>query len=190
VISVKSCTIYPVKSLSGVAVDRVLLTARGFAGDRLYMLVDEQREPVTQRTHPGLEAIVTTLDRETLYFAANALPLLEMTSDDISDRTLNLSMKSGPCAAPLAAPRINDWFSAYLDQPVRLVRLPDDAGDDMNFANRMPLLITTAPSLNALRPHFQAAVDMKIFRPNIVLDGNPPFAEDIKRHVRIGGAEI
>ena len=53
---VTALTLYPVKSLEGVAVDASALDARGLRGDRRWGLVDASGGKVTAREVKGLPA--------------------------------------------------------------------------------------------------------------------------------------
>ena len=44
--------VYPVKSCAAVALDRAEITGTGLRGDRLFQVVDIERNPVTQRQQP------------------------------------------------------------------------------------------------------------------------------------------
>ena len=52
--NIHSLTVYPVKSLAGVAVDSLTLDDFGPAGDRRWMIVDSGHQFVTQRANPGV----------------------------------------------------------------------------------------------------------------------------------------
>lgn len=89
------------------------------------------------------------------------------------------------------------WLSAVLGRPqggaLRLVRFPDDRrrhvepewlrGEQAHtaFPDGYPLLVTAEASLTALNERLTGKgldpVPMDRFRPNIVVDGNVPFAE-------------
>jgi uncharacterized protein YcbX len=53
--------VYPVKSCRGLAVNSAVVDARGFAGDRRFMVVDAQGQFLTQRAHPRMALIETAL---------------------------------------------------------------------------------------------------------------------------------
>ena len=84
----------------------------------------------------------------------------------------------------------------YLDDPTRRAVDPQYGrdGDVVSFADGYPLLLTSTASLGELgrwltedgaRP-----VPMTRFRPNAVVTGAPPWAEDHWRRIRIGAVEF
>jgi uncharacterized protein YcbX len=97
------------------------------------------------------------------------------------------------------------WFSEALDRKLRLVYLDDPTrrridprygrpDDRVSFADGYPLLLTNTASLNVLNDWIleggsdEAPLPMTRFRPNVVVAGAPPWAEDgwVGRRVRIG----
>jgi uncharacterized protein YcbX len=97
------------------------------------------------------------------------------------------------------------WLSHFLATPVRLVRAGDKftrpvtksaalPGDLVHFGDAEPLLIISQGSLDELNDRIQAGqgepVPMNRFRPNIVVDGCAPFAEDAWPRLRIGTAVL
>jgi hypothetical protein len=69
---------------------------------------------------------------------------------------------------------------------------PDYArsGDQVGFADGFPLLLITEASLQAFNTELGMAIGSGRFRPNIVVAGNAPYAEDEWRHLRIGSIEF
>jgi uncharacterized protein YcbX len=203
---VSALHVYPVKSLRATSMQEAVVEPWGLAGDRRWMLVDGERlKAVTQREQPRL-ALVTAL-----ITAGGGLRLSAPGRDPLDVavpppgplETVQLfSHKLEALPAEEAAHR---WLSGYLGVPVRLVHLdkpsvrrpidPDFAepGETVSLADGYPLLITTTGSLDALntliaagdRAH-EGPLPMNRFRPNVVIDGTPAWAEDGWRRVRIG----
>ena len=62
--------VYPVKSCGGITLSEVSLLETGLAHDRQWMLVDADGHFVTQRTHPAMALIRTTLEEDVLRLGA------------------------------------------------------------------------------------------------------------------------
>jgi uncharacterized protein YcbX len=59
----------------------------------------------------------------------------------------------------------------------------------MSFADAYPVLLTSTASLDDLNGRLEAPVLMNRFRPNVVVRGASPFAEDTWKQLRIGAVE-
>jgi uncharacterized protein YcbX len=88
--------------------------------------------------------------------------------------------------------------SRALGQAVRLVRVPPNterranpafAGTvpaPMSFADGYPVLVCNQASLDDLNVRMPEAIPMERFRPNLVLEGLPAWAEDHLDTIRVG----
>lgn len=205
--AVSALHVYPVKSLHGISPGEAVVEPWGLAGDRRWMLIDAgTQKAVTQREDARLALLaaepvgggglrVRAPGREPLDVAVPAPGPLETAW------LFGHKIEVLPVGA--AADR---WFGEFLDAPVRLVHLDDPAvrrpvdplfagpGDTVSLADGFPLLVTTTASLDALnaliargdRPE-EGPLPMNRFRPNVVVDGTAPWAEDGWRRIRIGG---
>ncbi|HEY2744733.1 MAG TPA: MOSC domain-containing protein, partial [Polyangia bacterium] len=92
------------------------------------------------------------------------------------------------------------WFARALGAGTQLVCMPDDArravdpeyardGDVVSFADGFPLLIANRASIVALGSA-SGAVDMRRFRPNLVVTGADAWAEDAWRAIAIGDGAL
>ena len=198
-ITVTELYIYPIKSCRGHAVDRALVTPRGLQDDRLLMIVDDDGHFLTQREHPRMALIEPTLGDELLTLRApgmNALDLPIRTSGVHSDAIVWNDI----CQTIDQGETVAQWLSDYLGTAVRLVRLADTfhrlvdsryartAADETNFADGYPFLLISQASLDDLNQRLATALPMNRFRPNIVVAGCEPFAEDGWQQLQIGTA--
>jgi hypothetical protein len=193
---VVSLWIYPVKSLAGIPVNEATIASRGFRHDRRFMLVDREGTFVTAREFPPLLLVETAIENDEilrLTFPATRTMLRLPLAPAGGDRCAVTVWDDRVSARAGFAPEADSTFSEYLGFPVRLVYLADDdhravdrryarADEEVGFADGFPFLATVVASLEALG----AGIPMERFRPNIVLDGLPAFAEDNFGGFRVG----
>jgi uncharacterized protein YcbX len=178
----------------------------GLAGDRRWMLVGAgTHTALTQRGHPRLTLLAALpVGGGGLRLTAPDQPPLTVAPPAAGPlRTVRLA--SSALDVLPAGPEADAWFSGFLGVPVRLVHLDDPAvrrpidpdyalpGETVSLADGFPLLVTTTGSLEALNELIAAGdragegpLPMNRFRPNAVIDGTAPWAEDGWRRVRIG----
>jgi uncharacterized protein YcbX len=196
--------IYPVKSLRGCAVASAAVDELGLEGDRRFLVVDDTGRFLTQRTLPQMALIATALDdRHLTLTAAGQAPLTVQRAGDPAAplRTVSIWSSEGllaeDCGDAAAA-----WLAALLGVKARLVRLgarfsrpmlkPGKAlpGDRVAFADAYPFLAVGEASLSALNDRLVARgeepVPMDRFRPNLIIAGGSPHAEDTGRRFRMG----
>lgn len=193
--------IYPVKSFAGIDVETALVEPRGLARDRRYMLVDANDRFVTQRQHARMALIRIEVEAAGLILCApGQAPLRVADADDFSDET-RVRIWRGASDAAVAPPHINEWLSSYMGFPCRLVRMNDEHhravpnesaqfDDEVSFADGAPLLLASLDSLADLNTRLGKPVRIERFRPNLIVDGAPAFAEDAWRRIRVGAAEL
>ena len=192
-VSIHSLHIYPIKSCAGIALDSGLLVETGLDLDRAWMLVDEQREFVTQRQLPRLVLVQPALKHDEVVLRAPGMLALHLSVERVEAPVRVKVWKDWVDAydmGDLAA----FWFSNFLGRKLRLVRFDPEqrrlsdkhwtgALDAENaFSDGFPLLVTCTASLHELnrqlRAHGQADVTLARMRPNLVLDGLDAHGED------------
>ncbi len=199
-----SIHIYPMKAARAVDLDESVVEPWGLAGDRRWLLVDEDGRFVSQREEPSLARVVVSYGPGTISVSASGCPGRQVPAPDGSD-LVKVTVWGSAVLAAAAGPQGDAWFSAYLGRPVRLVYLDDPTrravdpqfgrpGDVVSFADGFPLLLTSTASLDELGRWLAEEggppVPMTRFRPNAVVTGAPPWAEDRWRRIRIGAVEF
>jgi uncharacterized protein len=198
---------YPIKSCRGCAVDTAVVELWGLAGDRRWMLVDDEGHVVTARKYPQLVLAAPELNADGLLVQApDADPLLVSTPG--GDAVATVWIGSSELSATLASDKAHAWFSKLTGSPVRLVHLDDPTQrrpnptysrdeDRVSFADGYPLLLASEESLVALNDLIaegpradEGPVPMTRFRPNLVVSGGSAWVEDGWRVVRVGTARF
>jgi hypothetical protein len=189
---------YPIKSCKGVSVERIALDARGFAHDRRLMVVDSAYQFLTQREQARMALIEPRLQSETLTLNAPGVSPLTLTLTQASTR-VEVVIWRDRCIAIDQGETVSCWLSDFLGESCRLVYFADDvvrqcdqtyalrATDQVGFADGFPLLLTSEASLTDLNRRLDTPLPMNRFRPNLVVSGCEPYAEDTWRHIRING---
>ena len=194
---VQELRLYPLKSARGIAVAQARLTGAGLERDRHWLAIGADGRFLTQRTHPALARIRTALSEYGLRLETEGLDPLDLPYAAPGPvRTVRIWRDS--CAAVDQGEPAAQWISAALATSARLVRTPDVpprrvdptyAGRvpvPLAFADGYPLLVCNQASLDALNSRLPAPISMERFRPNIVLAGLEPFAEDRIAAVQFG----
>lgn len=191
--------IHPLKSAAPIALDACEVLDRGPRHDRRYMVVDVDGVFVTQRDHPRMALIRTSLVPEGVELRAPDLPAIVLRPADAPRRTVTVWRST--IDAVDAGPEAAEWISTFLGRSAAIVFMPDDVrravnpryglpDDIVSFADGYPFLLANEASLEDLNARLAAPVSMERFRPNFVVRGSSPWAEDAWRTVRIGEVEL
>jgi len=193
--------IYPIKSTRRIALDESEVLPRGLPWDRRWMLVDAQSKFMTARQHPTLAVVDTRLDDTALHVSVAGKPELILPLQVKDHGLTKVNIWRDQCDAIVTSDEADAWFSDYLGVECHLVRMTDDMvrgvdqnyarpGDEVSFADGFPMMLITEASLNDLNTRLEQPVSMRRFRPNLVVDGEAPYAEDNWRRIRIGEVEF
>ncbi|WP_018618266.1 MOSC domain-containing protein [Spirosoma luteum] len=205
-ITVSHLYIYPIKSLSGILLQQATLLDRGFQFDRRWMLVTPDGNALTQHRCPQMALLDVAIDRHRSMRVWHrhqpddrlTLPLT-LPQDSITSTLKVHVWDSHNIPAVAVSHQADHWFSRTLGQDCRLVFMPDSTvravdpayahyQEAVSFADGYPFLLIGQGSLDALNERLTEPVSMLRFRPNIVVRGSEPHAEDTWERFRIGDA--
>jgi uncharacterized protein YcbX len=198
--------LYPVKSLAGVGTARAVVEPWGLSGDRRWMAAGPDGAPLTQRGHPRLAlAAAEPLPGGGLRLSAPGMRALTVEVPDPAAGPAVVEVWGAKVEAVPARDEAHDWLTEFLGTDARLVHMdaPERRrpitssqglpGETVSFADAFPVLLTTVSSLDALNLLIEQGdhpdegpLPMDRFRPNVVVEGTPPWSEDGWRRVRIG----
>ncbi|SCE29861.1 hypothetical protein GA0115252_14016 [Streptomyces sp. DfronAA-171] len=204
-VSLVSVHVHPLKAARALDVSEAVVEPWGLAGDRRWMLVDGEGRQLTQREEPRLALLdVRRRDDGSLVLSGPDDPAPCHVPVPVGESVVVELFRNKVEVVP-AADTASAWCTSYLRRPVRLVHLGAPAsarpvdpayarpGDTVSLADGYPLLLTSLSSLDALNSLIAAdglsaegPVPMGRFRPNLVVSGSAPWAEDGWGRVRIG----
>ena len=184
--------VYPLKSCRAHSLQEAAVEPWGLAGDRRWMIVDDEGRFVTQREEPLLATIEVEVKAEGLELRRGDRLLSVATPGPEAPRR-KVTVWRSTVSVPLAAVSLEELIGrdlrlAYMDDPtIRAVNPEYGRPEDrVSFADGYPLLLVTMASLADLNARMPAPLPMDRFRPNLVIDGAPAWAEDLWRRIRIG----
>jgi uncharacterized protein len=207
-----SITTYPIKGCRRVEQQRAIVEAWGLAGDRRWMIVNQE----TGRRVSQRETALLTQVQPSLVGSGSVLVRTPGMADLVVDEPLDgdlIEVTVGAFAGPArpASAVADDWFSTVLGLKVRMVWLDDprrrevhpsigQPGDVVVFADNSPVTMVNLSSLHALNDliaesgsiagsgPWEGPLPATRFRPNLVIAGAPAWAEDswVGGRLRVG----
>jgi uncharacterized protein YcbX len=194
---------YPVKGCRRTDHAAASVEPWGLAGDRRWLLTDDDGQMLTQREEPRLTRLrPVAVEGGGLVLRADGRPALRVVAEPGEPTEVRVH-RDPVLATPAGGDAAVAWLSEVLDRKVRLLHLaaptrrPVDPGyglphDRVSFADAYPLLLASTSALAALNDWIvetgEEPLPMNRFRPNVVVEGAPAWAEDgwVGRRVRIG----
>lgn len=202
-ITLSSLIYYPIKACRGFEVECAQVECMGLEHDRRMMVVTPEGKFLTQREYPRLAHVTPALKDGTLTLSAPGYDSIQLgirstgtpwPVDIWSSKSVH-AIDQGEEAA--------GWFSDWLGTSVRLVHIADGykrkldpqyavhEDDHTGFSDGYPILLISEESLQDLNARLaEGPVPMNRFRPNLVVRGCEPFAEDTWNKIKIGDVEL
>jgi len=189
--------VYPVKSLRGRPLGTIAVEPWGFVHDRRWMVVDDANRALTQRTIPKMASIAASVEPGRLRLSAMEVADLLVPIGLAAPQIVEVTVWGSRVPAVDCGDAAAVWLTARCGQACRLVHMDDprsrpvdpafaQEGDHVGFADGFPVLIASTASLATLNAQLAEPVGMSRFRPNLVIEGCLPWAEDGWSRVRIG----
>jgi uncharacterized protein YcbX len=195
-ITVSSLYIYPVKSLAGIKLKNAKLDSMGLKHDRRWMLVSPSGDFLSQRKVPKMALIQPLfIHKQLILTLAGRKDFVVPDADP--KKTIMVTLWKDSISAQRVGKVADEWLSEALGIQCHLVYLPENEirqcdltfsklGDRTGFADGFPILLISTASLDDLNQRLDQTVEMKRFRPNIVVSGCKPFAEDSWHQFTLG----
>lgn len=201
-ITISSLIYYPIKACRGFEVGAAKVERMGLQHDRRIMVVTPDGGFLTQREFPRLALVSPKLNNGTLELSAPGFGSIQLgIQTDGMPVSVNVWKSKGVQAIDQGE-EAAEWFSDWLGSPVRLVHIADgytrrvnesyavNEDDHTGFADGYPILLTSEEGLQDLNSRLESPVPMNRFRPNVIVRGGQPFAEDTWNRIRAGSVEL
>lgn len=202
-IEVSQLSYYPVKSCAGISLEKATIGEKGILLDREWAVIDAQsHEVLTQRQEPRLCLLKPTVQKTdnafSILFETAEMPSVgfQLVDGKVEVETV---FAWGPiCRGVDQGDQIALWISTFLQRECRVLRFSPNfvryvdpqiatrKTDQTAYADDCPFLLISEESLKELNSQMSQELHMDRFRPNIVVKGTTPFAEDGWKEIRIG----
>lgn len=198
-LTLSSIHVYPVKGAAGISISEAEVDAFGLRFDRRWMWVREDGRFISQRSHRRMALVETGLENGSLVLRAPAMEPLHLPLGALDEECSGeepVVIWNDQVSAVSASPEAHKWISTFLEEPIRMVFIPQNEvrstdpdyaqGYRVGFADGYPFLMVSEASLAELNGRLEAPVPMDRFRPNLVVAGGEAFQEDQWGPVTVG----
>jgi hypothetical protein len=193
-----SLHVYPIKSCAGIDVSAWEVDEFGLRYDRRWMVVTPRGQFLTQRELPAFAQVRVTIAPPHLRIAAPGQRELVVALDPMGGRLITTRIWADAVSVVAPDHQADAWFSEYLGHEVMLAYMPPSVmrpvdahyaprGGRASFADGFPFLLVGDASLADLNARLVVPLPMNRFRPNLVVSGSAPFAEDGWHRIVVGG---
>ncbi|WP_288131395.1 MOSC N-terminal beta barrel domain-containing protein [Microbulbifer sp.] len=178
---------FPVKSLQGHQCKSLPLDQFGAINDRRWMLVNDDNQFVTQRRLRAMAQLKATVTDKGVRLENAEGEHIEVRQPGTEAERRTVRVWNDDVTARDAGNDAAHWLSEQLQTPLRLVAMGSEfsrplsaprSDRQVSFADAVPLLVISQASLDDLNSRLAEPVSMLRFRPNLVVSGCEPFAED------------
>jgi uncharacterized protein len=178
-----------VKSTRAIPKTQVRIVATGLEWDRHWMAASPSGVFMSQRTQPRLARIETEIGADVLTLRAPDQAPLTVPLQPNGD-TRPAEVWKNAITALDQGDEAARWLTQAVGMEARLLRIspildrranPQYAAPTaapVSFTDGFPMLVVNLASLTELNSRMPEPVPLERFRPNVVLDGLEPFAED------------
>lgn len=185
--------------MAGISLNESQLDQFGLKYDRRWMLVDKNGDFLTQRHHAQMCLFNVELSNNGLRIGhkTNASIHIIVPYSPSGNDTMMVKVWDDLCEAQIVSSDIDQQLSQLLEAEVHLVLMPENSrrqvdkryapeGTITAFSDGYPLLMISEESLSQLNSKLETPIEMRRFRPNLVIKGGFAHCEDQKGEWQIG----
>ncbi|HEX9105929.1 MAG TPA: MOSC N-terminal beta barrel domain-containing protein [Longimicrobiales bacterium] len=189
---------YPLKGARGLPLEQAQLDELGFRHDRRWMVVDQDGGFVSQRSDPRLALLRPCISGDALLLEAPGQSPLTLPLQPPQRGAVPVRIWRDDVAAADAGDDAAHWIASWLGRSARIVGFPSASErpvdpeyargprDRVAFVDAYPCLLISQAALDELNRRLAQPLPMERFRPNLVVAGTAPHAEDGWRRIRVG----
>lgn len=197
-ITLSAMFVYPIKACGGISIAEWEVDKFGLRNDRRWMVITAEGEFLTQREYPVLATVRPRLAPIHLRVSAPEMPELVLPLEPQGGRPVATKIWEDSVQVVAPDPKADAWFSRVVGRDCQLVYMPESYlrtvdptfapdGGQTGFADGYPFLLAGEASLADLNQRMPAPLPMNRFRPNLVVQGSEPWAEDDWASFTLGG---
>ncbi|KAJ0257164.1 Molybdenum cofactor sulfurase [Hirschfeldia incana] len=215
----KSVTIYPIKSCAGFSVNSWPLCRTGLLHDREWMIQGLTGELITQKKVPEMSLISTFINLEEGLLVVESVRCKDKLYIRIKSSAKGDEFYSHDNILENhnEETRINCWFTNAIGRQCKLVQYSSSTSkhclnrnkspglcreleSNINFANEAQFLLISEESVGDLNRRLETKgkdynrdltkLNPHRFRPNLVISGGEPYAEDKWKTLKIGDSSF
>ena len=185
--------LYPIKSLAGISLNNTKIFNTGLEFDRNWMIIDEEKKFVTQRTHPILGAIIPTIEGSKIQLTHNN-SRVEYDINQTQPTTFSTKVWNDSVDVSPVSNEVDAWLSNIIKEKCTLVKINGKRANSNNnelsltLTDQHPLLIIGSASLKDASVKTGDDLDIRRFRPNFVIETETPYEEDHWKKFTIGSS--
>ncbi len=192
-------SVFPIKSAKGFSLENTIIENMGIPYDRSFAIIGADDKIITARENPLLLTIQTKIENGQIELSSAGKESIHLVLDELpQNNSISVGIFSDfTNAIPINHP-VNDWLSSILQQPVKLVKTDPGSLRKMKekyaptnqevirFCDLAPIHLISKSSLDDLNLKLDQPVTATRFRPNFLIDGAEPYAEDHWKSIQIG----
>lgn len=188
---------YPVKSMAGIPCERATALPSGFEWDRRWMLIDEGNKMITQREMPVLCRFFPSISETSLQITFQEESFQIGLTETFGDHFISHVFDDETTVVRTSI-EMDTWLSAKLGKKVSLVKIierfhfagPINKNVEVSGADGYPYLVLGTSSLEQLSLKSGEDIDIRRFRPNIVVATQTPHEEDEWASITLGDFQL
>lgn len=184
--------------MRGIEIQEGKADKTGFSLDRRWMLIDKNRQFLTQRQLPEMALFVPVLHQNKIEIKYHASSVT-FSQEECWGQQIETCVWDDAAQTREVSLSVSEWFSDMLHQPVQLVTLVHDNARihhssalktpfPVNLADAFPYLVVGTKSIDNLNEKLSEPIPANRFRANILIETEKEHEEDHWNTYRLGSA--